>query len=291
MKLAQSLIKGFYRTKFKTMGRVSPQKAAEAAFRLFCTPYSGKPKREMPAIFHQAKKVSVQVDELTINGFEWPSHKNELPTINSPLKTILICHGFDSYSYRFEQYIPEFLKENCRVLAFDAPAHGISDGKRFTVLLYKKMLLEVEKQFGPFYGIMAHSLACLAVTLAMEEWQQPQVKLALIAPATETSRAINQFFTMFPVDPKTYHSFIQLLENLGGKPVSWYSMTRTTQVLPNPVLWLHDTEDRVCPFEDTLPIRELKLPNVHFVETTGLGHSKIYRAIDIQKRIVNFLLH
>ena len=290
MKLAQRLIKGYYRTKFKTLGRVSPQKAAEAAFQLFCTPYSGKPRREVPAIFHKAKKLSVSVNELTVNGFEWMP-ANEHSGAGSPLKTILLCHGFDSFSYRFEAYVQDLLKEGCRVLAFDAPAHGISDGKRFTVLLYKKMLLEVEKQFGPFHGIMAHSLGALAVGLAMEEWKKPDVKLALIAPATETSRAIQQFFTLFPVDEKTYTTFIQLLENLGGQPVSWYSMTRLIPVLANPVLWLHDTQDRVCPFEDTIPVRALKLPNVHFIETTGLGHSKIYRDGDIQKRIINFLLH
>jgi alpha-beta hydrolase superfamily lysophospholipase len=289
MKLAQRLIKGYYRTKFKTLGRVSPQKAAAAAFQLFCTPYSGKPKREMPAVFHKAKRVAVQVNELTINGFEWlPDNKK---TGRAPLQTVLICHGFDSYSYRFDTYVLALLQEGCRVLAFDAPAHGLSDGKRFTVLLYKKMLLEVERQFGPFHAIMAHSLGALAVTLAMEEWQQPAVKLALVAPATETTRAIDQFFTLFPVDPKTHTAFIQLLENLGGNPVTWYSMTRTVQVLSNPMLWLHDTEDRVCPFEDTATVRQLKLPNVQFVETTGLGHSKIYRDQEIQKRIVNFLVH
>lgn len=284
MKLAQRLVKGFYRTKFKTLGRISPEKAAAAAYQLFCTPYSGKPKREIPAVFHKAQKQSVQINGLKINGFEWK------PLHTAPKCTILLCHGFDSFSYRFEAYVQDLLKEGCRVLAFDAPAHGLSDGKRFNVLLYKQMLLEVQERFGPFDGIMAHSLGALAVGLAMEEWKQSHTKLALIAPATETTRAVQQFFTMFPVDAKTHAAFLQLLENLGSKPLDWYSMTRIIPTLGNQVLWLHDEQDRICPFEDTAALRALDLPNVRFVTTIGLGHSKIYREADIQKHIIKFLV-
>ena len=284
MKLAQRLVKGFYRTKFKTLGRISPEKAANAAYQLFCTPYSGKPKREVPAVFHKAQRQSLPLNDLKINGFEWnPLHKE-------PTCTVLICHGFDSFSYRFEAYVEQLLKEGCRVLAFDAPAHGISDGKRFNVLLYKQMLVEVAKKFGPFNGIMAHSVGALAVGLAMEELQYPDVKLALIAPATETTRAVQQFFKMFPVDGKTHTAFLQLIENLGSKPLDWYSMTRIVPTLGNHMLWLHDEQDRICPFEDTATLRELQLPNVRFITTSGLGHSKIYREADIQKHIIKFLV-
>lgn len=283
MKLAQRFIKGYYRTKFRTLGKISPQLAAEAAFRLFCTPYSGKPKREVPPVFRKAKKLSFTSNNLKINGFEW------IPA-GSIRQTVLICHGFDSFSYRFEAYIQDLLHEGCRVLAFDAPAHGISEGKRFTVLLYKKMLLDAEKQFGPFQAIMAHSIGGLAVALAVEEWKNPAVKLALIAPATETTRAIDQFFQWFPVDANTHQAFMQLLEKLSDRPVNWYSMTRIVPSLSNSILWLHDEEDRICPFEDTAALRRLALSHVQFVVTRGLGHSKIYRDPEIQKHIVNFLI-
>jgi alpha-beta hydrolase superfamily lysophospholipase len=68
---------------------------------LFCTPYSGKPKRKAPAIFHNAQKLSIQLDNLTIRGWQWQPEKQNG-------KNILIIHGFDSCSYKFDKYIKLF---------------------------------------------------------------------------------------------------------------------------------------------------------------------------------------
>jgi len=45
----------YLRTKFKTLGMVSPPTAGKMAFDLFCTPYPKYKKRKAPAIFHQAQ--------------------------------------------------------------------------------------------------------------------------------------------------------------------------------------------------------------------------------------------
>jgi len=127
----QKIAVGFYKTKFKAYALVSKEKAVEKVFELFCTPYSGKPKRKAPPAFHHAEKTNVLINELTINGWHWkPSRSNG--------KKILIVHGFDSYSYKFEKYVLLLQQSGFEVLAFDAPGHGTSDGKFLNVLLYKK---------------------------------------------------------------------------------------------------------------------------------------------------------
>ena len=80
----------------------------------------------------------------------------------------MIVHGFRSYSYKFEKYILALKKEGFEVVAFDAPAHGTSDGKLINAYIYKQSLDHIEKAHGPFYGIMGHSLGGLAASLAFE---------------------------------------------------------------------------------------------------------------------------
>ncbi len=282
MKLAQRLLIGYYKTKLNTIGLISPRKAAEAAYQLFCTPYGQKQKRKEPPVFHKAEKLSFDLEGSTIHGFRWiPEHPNG--------KKILIVHGFSSYSYRFEKYISPLKKEGFEVLAFDAPAHGISDGKLINALIYKNALLKIESLYGPVYGMMGHSLGGLSASLAFEELSHPENrKLVLIAPATETHTTIDDFFRFIPVDKKIKAAFVQLIAEIVGKPVSYFSVSRVVKNIQAPVLWVHDKQDPICTFNDVKPLLTLGLPHVRFLVTEHLGHSKVYKDNKVCAEIVQF---
>lgn len=280
MKLAQRIAIGYYKTKIKTISLVSMRKAGEKAFELFCSPYSGKPKRKAPPIFHQAEKLSFEIDGLTIRGWRWkPEHANG--------KTILIVHGFDSYSYRFDKYIQPFTHNDFEVLAFDAVGHGISDGKTVNALILSKSILQIEKLFGPLYGIMAHSFGGLAAGLAAEQLPKLE-KLVLIAPATETSSAITNFFSFIKLGDDIKYEVEQIIMDISQKPIAHFSVRRIVNNIQIPVLWLHDEQDSICSFDDVKPVIADKPPNVEFYITKGLGHSKIYREEKSAKKIMEF---
>jgi len=284
MKPAQRIAFGYYTTKFKALGALSPQKAAQAAFTLFCTPYHGKPKRKAPEIFSKAVFIEYEFEGLTIRGFHW---KNSSPQN----KRILICHGFDSCCYRFDAYIPLLQERGFEVFAFDAPGHGISDGKTINALLYSRLILTLEKDFGPFEGIMAHSLGGLALAIAMEKLaNNASKKIVLIAPATETGSAIRNFLKYIPLTPKVEAAFYQLIYDIGKQPADWFSVTRAVQHISAQMLWLHDQFDPICAYEDTKAARKLKLPNLQFFTTKHLGHSNIHREPRIQQMILSFFM-
>ncbi len=81
---------------------------------------------------------------------------------------ILIAHGFSSYSYKFEKYVQPLLKDGFEVVAFDAPAHGLSEGKMINALIYKRFLQLLEEKHGPINGFIAHSLGGLAVACSQK---------------------------------------------------------------------------------------------------------------------------
>jgi pimeloyl-ACP methyl ester carboxylesterase len=282
LKLAQRIAIGYYQAKFKLLSVFSKRKAAEAVFELFCTPYSGKPKRKAPAIFEKAGKLHFDFEGLQLQGWRWkPERSNG--------KKILIVHGFDSCSYRFDRYITPLLQEGFEVVAFDAPGHGLSGGRTINALAYSRAILHAEKLYGSFYGIMAHSLGGLATALAFEQLPgQENRKLVLIAPTTETATAIGNFFRFIPVSRDIQAGFHKVIEEVGQKPIEYYSVKRMVQTIPAPVLWVHDEEDTICPYCDTIPVQELGLPNVEFFITKGLGHSGIYRHNEVFKKIMYF---
>ena len=281
MKLAQRIAINFYKTKINALAVISPKKGAEFAFKIFCTPHSGKPFRAEPTSFLEAKKVSFEFEGLTLRGWHWhPKETNG--------KKILINHGFDSYSYRFEKYINPLLKAGFDVFAYDAPAHGISDGKTINALLYSQSMVKFNEIFGDFYGIMAHSIGGLAASLAAEHLPKLQ-KLILIAPAVETTTAINNFIQFFGLSDEMKTELTNYIVNLSKQPISYFATSTAVQNFTTPTLWLHDTEDIICTFDDVKPVLEMDLPHIEFYITTGLGHSKIYREPKTIKTIINFL--
>jgi pimeloyl-ACP methyl ester carboxylesterase len=283
MKLSQRLLLKYFKAKIRTIGMVSPEKAAAEAFDLFSTPFKSKKISKIPAIFHQSLPVSVEVRGITVRGFQW---KSEL----TQSRKILIVHGFSSYSYKFEQYIVSLKKEGFEVLAFDAPGHGISDGKRINALIYRDTILAIEARFGPLYGIIAHSMGGLAASLAMELMTNTKErKLVLIAPATETKRAIENLFTQIPVKPAVKQAFDQYVTNLAGKPISYFSVARVVRTLDTRVLWIHDETDAICTFEDVAPLLSETIPSTEFFITKGLGHNQVYKEASTRDRILAFI--
>ena len=196
-------------------------------------------------------------------------------------------HGFNSYCYKFNNYIEQLQHKGFEVLAFDAPAHGLSGGKSINALLYHDMILKINELYGPLYGIMAHSLGGLAASLAAEKMHLLE-KLVLIAPATETNTAIHHFFNRLQLPNSLKTKFEEVLVHRAQNPMSYFSISRAIHQITANTLWLHDIDDPICPFPDASKVQKLNLAHVTFFETKGLGHSNIYKDENVAHRIVSF---
>ena len=274
----------YLRTKFSTIGKLSPAIAGKLAFDLFCTPYPRYKKIKAPAIFHQAKQISLKVNgEILIKGYEWtPAKANG--------KTILICHGYASYFYKFDKYIQPLLKNGFRVLGFDAPAHGKSEGKYINIIIYKDAIEQIIKQYGPIDHFMGHSLGGITLAMIAEEIDYPMHhKFVLIAPATKTTTTFANYFTMMHFSETVKQGFYNELSKRTNLPISHFEADRAIANYPGSILWVHDEGDRVCPYADLINFKKNAPENIKFLITNGLGHNKVYKTPEIVDQIVAFL--
>lgn len=280
MKLSQRLALRYIRTKFKLLSAISKKKAAEKAFELFCTPQS-RNKKKLPKVFETAEKLHFDLDGITVRGWRF-NHPAE--------RKVMIIHGFESSVINFDRYIKPLIKKGYEVLAFDAPAHGRSGGKKINAPLFKRTILEVIKKYGPVQSFMAHSFGGLAVSLALEEISHTNdFRLALIAPATETSTAVKTFFKFLQLDAAIRPEFEKIIFQAGGVSSEWYSIKRAMKHIKAKVLWFHDEVDEITPLSDALKVKAENHPNIEFVITKGLGHRRIYRDNHVSKAIIDFL--
>ncbi|MEI9809681.1 MAG: alpha/beta fold hydrolase [Bacteroidota bacterium] len=211
MRLSQRFALSYIRAKFKLLSAISKKKAAEAAFELFCTPPT-RDVKELTAVFHGAEDIRFHFDQYEIVGYRWNKGGQ---------KKVLIIHGFESTAVNFEKYIHPLINKGYEVLAFDAPAHGRSSGQQITMLVYRDLIRYVHEHYGPVLSYMGHSLGALSLSLALAEIpHDSHYRAVFIAPSSETSTAIDNFFNFLHLDKNIREEFEKVIMEKGGHPVS-----------------------------------------------------------------------
>lgn len=279
MKLTQRLAIGYIQTKFKLLSVFSKRKTAEKALEIFGTPFM-KSIRKVPV--KNAETLYFHLNDKKVNGYRW----------NHPqTKKAMILHGFGSAAHKFEDYATMLTDRGFEVLAFDAPAHGDSEGERTNAIEYCAMIKKVIAEYGMPESFLAHSFGGISLSLALEEiLHDENTKVVFIAPATETTSAVDGAFSMLKLKNQTVRNeFDKLVFEVSGKQTEWFSMRRAMHNIKASVLWIHDEEDDITPWADALKVKEDNHNNIKFVLTKGLGHRKIYHDEIIKKMALDFM--
>jgi pimeloyl-ACP methyl ester carboxylesterase len=280
MTFKQRLALIYVRTKFSLLSSLSKRKAAASAFNLFRTPQIRNTK--LPSrIFDKAEKLQFDIEGVTVHGYSWN---------HNVLKKVLIVHGFESSIVNFDHFVFPLMDKGYGVLAFDAPGHGRSGGTTITAPLFAKMITMICEKYGPVQSFMAHSFGGLTLSMALENMDHNEsFKVVFIAPLTELKTSAQIFFHVINVDQKVQQKFDELITDMGGHPLEWYSIRRAIKNIRAQVLWLHDEDDDQTPVRDALKVKKDDPPNVRFLITKGLGHSRIYTDKKTVQEIIDFL--
>ena len=250
------------------------------AFEIFATPFRRTKKKE-PPVFQQADRLFVQVEGKRVAIYRWNK---------GGIRKVMIIHGFESSARNFDRYISPLIKKGYEVIAADAPAHGTSEGTQITLPVYVKTISTVYQELGPVHSFMAHSFGGLALTHFIEQIpHDDQFRLALIAPATETTTAIKSLYKMLQMDEKVQECFEELILERSGVASTHFSIPRALEHIHASVLWIHDEDDDVTPLKDVKPLIKKAPANVEFMLTKELGHRKIYRENKVVKKVIEFL--
>nr|WP_262915244.1 alpha/beta hydrolase [Niabella ginsengisoli] len=262
------------------MALYSKNKAGNEAFKIFCTPhfrmvYEGSQ-------IENAEHISLEFQGLNTIGYRWNKGGS---------KKALIVHGFRSSSINFQHFATKLAAKGYEVMAFDAPAHGLSEGKMLNAVDYKNYIAAVNQQFGPFDAYLCHSFGGLAVSMNLAEMaDNKKIRTALIAPAANSKQLIESFFKeMHIANKKVQEHFYATINKLSGKDIEWFSIKRCVEDIQGDIFWIHDTNDHITPINDALEIQKMKQPNFRFMFTNGLGHRRIYRDSEVISAIVDFL--
>ncbi len=150
---------------------LSPYLAARWLEHLFLSPSRWTtPPREV-AWISTAQRSSVCFDETRkLPLFTWGSGP-----------TVLLVHGWSGRGSQMGAFAEPLVKLGFRVVTFDAPGHGIADGRLSGLSEIAIAIERVASRVGPLHAIVAHSVGTAAATIALSRGLSVE-RLVYIAP-------------------------------------------------------------------------------------------------------------
>ncbi|WP_066221023.1 alpha/beta hydrolase [Formosa haliotis] len=260
------------------MSYISKPYAGNKALNLFTHPRKGRVLEWQVDFLNTAYKEELSYNNLPIMTYRWLGDKTK--------DTILLAHGWESNSYRWNSIIPELNKKGYTIVALDAPAHGHSGGSEFNALLYAEFINVVAKRFKPQI-IMAHSVGGMAATVFQNKYQIPSLeKLILLGAPSEFKDIISRYVDLLGYSNRLSHQLNKAIIRRFGIAPNEFSTADYLNSVKTKGLIIHDKNDPVIPYNDALLLNN-SLKNSTLISTEGLGHS--LNDASVRDHIYNFL--
>jgi pimeloyl-ACP methyl ester carboxylesterase len=257
---------------------VWPKKATQLAYRFFSEPREGRlHPDDLPEILKKANRETLAVNNEYFEVYHWSGTK----------EPILLIHGWESNSSRWETLLPYLQQNGNAIIALDGPAHGLSSGKEFSVPKFASFVNKVVEQYQP-KTIIGHSIGG-ATCLYFHHRYQPKniVKMVLLGAPSDLEILIDNYAKILGLNSKA----VQLLEMFFVQKFkmnfSEFSGKTFASSIELEGFISHDKFDDVVLFEEAVKISSAWKKAV-FVETNGLGHSM--HDHDLYLKIQRFLL-
>jgi alpha-beta hydrolase superfamily lysophospholipase len=212
MPLSASLPRISTNVRFAASSLLFPELAAAWAERLFLTP--PRVRMEETALdLLDARSRFIAHKARNIATWEWGWKSRGAPAV-------LLAHGWGGHAAQMRGFVFTLLASGYRVIGFDQPAHGLSEGKLTSLVDFADVLAAVAKAHGPVEGIVAHSLGAAATGLALSRGL-PVKSVVLVSPPSDLAGYSRRFARWHWMPEPVRRSMQAAIEERYG--VSWKS--------------------------------------------------------------------
>jgi pimeloyl-ACP methyl ester carboxylesterase len=275
-KIIQSFLPKLIGLRLMALYKIKPGKAIHKAFKLFCTPRAGFVKANQKNFLNANKSELLAFKKIKIQTYHW---KGKGPKV-------LLLHGWDSHSFRWKDMVNHLKIKNYDITAFDAPAHGYSEGNLLNVPIYNEVLNMMLEKYQPEI-LIGHSMGGMTAVFNQHEIPNTNInKMILLGAPSDLKRIMDGFQKILGLSNK----FMKVTENYFkeryGYNFAEFSTQEFAKDLKIDTLIIHDKYDKIVPYNEAEHIhKSLKFSELMITE--GAGHS--LHQVKIYKRVLNFL--
>lgn len=246
----------------------SKRSAGKIAVYLFTTPRRGRINEKQSDFLGTSFREEIDFRDTSIMTYRWLGNG----------KKVLLAHGWESNSARWQPLIEQLKKHNYSIIALDAPAHGRSGDKRFTAVQYAEFIRVVSQKFKPeiLIGHSAGGMACAFYQKQINTTDKES--LILLGAPSEFKDVLERYFKMMSYNNKTIESVYSLIKERFNAEPSEFSTAKSLQDSQSKGLIIHDENDGIIPYEDALLINK-NYKGSKLITTNGFGHSLNHESV------------
>lgn len=281
------------RATFRTLGHVAPPVAlalGAAAYWRVGTPVPVRPADQ--AVHDSARRTTLahrttyRQDGRTIPVATYTWGEPDAPAV-------LLVHGWRSRASAFGRIVEDLTGAGLRVVAYDAPGHGASGGRRRTGLDDLAVIRRLSAaQDAPWAAVIAHSLGVLAAGIALHEGLAAE-RFTAISGLTSVRFTTDGFIRAAGLPWALRDRFATAVQRHGlpdhPDVQERFDLRRRTVPASVPTLWVHDTGDPMNPYHLSEQLHEAHAASSELLTTTGLGHNKILGDPGVRAAILDHL--
>lgn len=266
--------------RFAASALLFPELAGAWAERLFLTP----PRRPDPFAaldLMGARAGFVEHKGRQIATWQWGWRSREAPAV-------LLVHGWGGNAAQMRGFAFPLLAAGYRVITYDQPAHGVSEGRLTGLPDFADVLAEVAWHHGGIHAVVAHSLGGTAAALALAGGKLRCDRIVLVSPPSDLVGYSRRFARWHWMPEPVRRSMQAAIEDRYG--VAWEDLEigRIAPRLSSKALVIHDREDRVIPWKQGAEFAR-RWPGARLLSTRGLGHGRILEDAGVLQAAAQFV--
>ena len=259
------------------------------------TKYQGIVRKAYQAFFSPARYEVKSADREILewgSSYRLPFEDGELAvtTWGSSGPAVLLMHGWGGARGQMTGFVDPLLFAGYRVVAYDQPAHGESDGNSTNLLEIAPSMELMANHEGPFHAVIAHSFGTLITSYALVKGKfPPPARLVYFGAFNRLLDSLPRFQALAGLPDQVMDGMRTMMyEDFGREVLESITNEVLAPQIGIPALMFHDAADNVTPVDDSRAIARV-WKRAQLVETAGLGHRGALQSKTIHEQVVKFI--
>jgi pimeloyl-ACP methyl ester carboxylesterase len=279
MSAAFSLSRISTNVRFSASALLFPELAGAWAERMFLTPPRARDAAASALDLIDARNTYITHKQRLISTWRWG--ERDAPAV-------LLAHGWGGNAAQMRAFVFPLLQAGYRVIAYDQPAHGVSEGRLTGLPDFADVLGAVAAHHGNVKAVIAHSLGGAGAALALAWGRTDFRKIVLVSPPSDLVGYSRRFARWYWIPEPVRKAMQHAIEERYGVLWEELEVPRVAPRLSAQALVIHDRGDRMTPWKHGATVARL-WPGARLLSTDGLGHRRILADESVTRAAADFI--
>ena len=277
------------KTAIRLLSHLFPRPFTRKAYYQLTHPQVKKLRPHELTMMDKAETAEVRYQNTVVKTYRWAGGD----------KLLMLMHGWEGQAGNFADFIVPLQQAGFTIVAFDAPAHGLSPRSETSLVEFVAVARHFLRVWQPQY-LISHSFGGVPITYGLQS--SPEIAIEKYVVLTTPNRFVDRVADIAEqvgIAQKVKDRLLRIMEDKFDmlepdmpkgtiraedlNVADWVPKVKVKEALV-----LHDTNDQIIPIAQSKTVANA-WPVAQFEEIQGTGHFRMLRTEAVIHRVVEFL--